>query len=93
MLCSCGSDKATGNKAVDMGGDEIVAMAQAAAKQIASCDITDTLAVQTAIMEARAQHSEFSIAGDDEAATAYDAALKDELKKLNAQLCDTIFAK
>lgn len=72
--------------------DEIIAMAQDAASRIVACDQGDTLAIQTAVMEARAQRSTFAITGREDAAATYDKALHDKLQELNPQLCDIIFA-
>ena len=70
---------------------EITALAEGAAERIAYSDHSDTLAMQEAIMDARAQHSALVIAGNKDGAKTYDEALRNRLMKLDAQLCDSIF--
>ena len=86
--CSGGEEKSVAETA---NTQEIVAMAQQAAQGIADSDRNDTLAIQNAIMEARAQRSALAIAGRKEAALAYDEALQARLHELDPQLCDLIF--
>lgn len=87
--CSCSHDE---QPQVPSSEAEITALAEAAADNIANSDRTDTLAIQSAIMEARAQHSAFVLTGNNNDAETYDNALRERLMKLDAQLCDTIFA-
>ncbi|MCQ2289170.1 MAG: hypothetical protein MJZ74_08740 [Muribaculaceae bacterium] len=85
----------SGNKIVTggvTGGDQVEALAKQAAEQIARCDRSDTLAIQAAIMEARAQRSALALAGHEDDAEDFDEALHDRLMELDAQLCNTIFA-
>lgn len=90
-LTSCGGSKQD-NAAVPSSDNEIEVLARNAARLIVDADRNDTLAVQTAIMEARAQRSAFAISGNEDGAQTYDEALKDELMRLDPRLCDTIFA-
>lgn len=89
---SCGGNEQK-VPADDASHDDIIAMAQVAANRIAACDQNDTLAMQTAVMDARAERSAFAIAGRKDATETYDKALHDKLQELNPQLCNTIFAK
>ncbi len=90
--CSDGEKSGESKAAVNAGNGDVTALAKQAAEQIVNAPRGDTLAVQEAIMEARAQRSKLAIAGHTEAAEAYDKALHDHLMKLDAQLCNTIFA-
>ncbi len=90
MLASCGSSDGA-SKVGKASDDEIVAMANAAAERIANSDRNDTLAIQSAIMEARAERSTFAITGNNKAAEAYDEALHNKLTELDKALCDTLF--
>lgn len=92
MLCSCGGSEQKTIVPINGSDDEIAAIAQAAAQRIVDCDRTDTLAIQEAIMAARAERSAFAIAGKEDGARTYDKALEEALRKLDPQLCDTIFA-
>lgn len=95
LLCSCGgsNDSSASSTTTKVNDNEIEVLAQNAAQVIASCDRTDTFAIQRAIIDARAQRSSLVINGNDEGAKVYDEALKAALHKLNPQLCDTIFDK
>lgn len=90
-LASCGGGDGNGVVVVT-GDDEIGQIACEAAERIAGCDRKDTLAMQNAIMEARAERSTFAISGNDKAALTYDEALRKRLGELDKNLCDTIFA-
>ncbi|WP_407404694.1 hypothetical protein [Sodaliphilus sp.] len=90
-LAACGGDKNV-QSIVSASNDEVVVMAQNAATVIAQCDHNDTLAIQTAVVDARAQRSALAIAGKREAAEAYDKALHDKLMELDPQVCNLIFA-
>lgn len=92
LLASCGGNSGSVNSVVPATEDDIVTLAKNAAQIIANTDRTDTFAVQTAIMDARAQRSALAIAGDEDGARAYDEALQNELRRLDSSLCDTIFA-
>lgn len=91
MLASCNSGDGNGVVVVT-GDDEIGQIASEAAERIVGCDRNDTLAMQNAIMEARAERSTFAISGNEDAATTYDEALHKRLEELDKDLCDTIFA-
>lgn len=90
-LASCGGSSKTPT-IVNASNDEVVMMAQNAATLIAQCDHNDTLAMQTAVVEARAQRSALAIAGKRDAAETYDKALHDKLMELDPQVCNLIFA-
>ncbi len=92
-LASCGNseEQKSSKEPVKPDIKEIDSLASSAAKRIASIEITDTFALQGAIMEARAERSAYAIKGDRESALAYDSILHVELSKLNKELCNTIF--
>lgn len=87
--CSCSHNEE--QLEVATGDAEITALAEEAAERIARSDHSDTLAMQEAIMYARAQRCTLVIAGDKDGAETFDNALRDRLKKLDTQLCDSIF--
>lgn len=87
--CSCSHNEEKQEAAT--GDAEITAMAEEAAERIAHSDHSDTLAMQEAIMDARAKRSTLIIEGNKEGAEIFDNALHDRLKKLDTQLCDSIF--
>ncbi len=94
-LAGCGGNKEkedTYNAQARPDFKEIDSTATAAARRIAAVEITDTFAMQGAVMEARAERSTYAIKGDREGALAYDSVLRAQLSKLNKTLCDTIFA-
>ncbi len=64
--------------------------AEAAARLVA-VDHGDTLALQRAILDARARADSFAIAGDTVATAAFDAAFENYLKEHDAALHAAIF--
>ena len=62
-----------------------------AAQAIAASDHADTLALQGSIVDAHATRSEMTLAGNDEAAEAFDEALRDELRRIDPPVAAELF--
>ena len=63
----------------------------AAAGAIAVSDHSDTLDLQRSIVDAHATRSQLTMAGNDEAAQAFDEALRDELRRVDPQVAQELF--
>ena len=61
------------------------------AQQGMSPDHADTIALQRAILDARAQHDQFVLMGQDDAASDFEQAFIDSLRRVDPGLAREIF--
>ena len=64
-----------------------------AAWTVAHTDHTDTIALQRAIIDARARHDRFVLMGDDEEAQAFEQAFADSLRHIDPEIATIIFGE
>ena len=71
--------------------DDAVARGHEAAWMVAHVDHADTIALQRAILDARAIHDEYVLTGEDGAAQDFEQAFIDSLRRADEQLAAEIF--
>ena len=71
--------------------DEAVARGHEAAWTVAHADHTDTIALQRAILNARATHDEYVLTEQDEAAADFEQAFADSLRRADPGLAGQLF--
>ena len=71
--------------------DDAVARGQEAAWTVAHTDHADTIALQRAILDARATHDQYVLTGEDDAAQDFEQAFADSLRRVDPQLAQQIF--
>lgn len=71
--------------------DDTVARGHEAAWMVAHADHSDTIALQRAILDARATHDEYVLTGQEDAAHDYEKAFIDSLRRADEQLAAEIF--
>ena len=71
--------------------DDAIVHGHEAAWAVAHTDHTDTIALQRAILDARATHDQYVLTGEDEAATDFEQAFADSLRRIDPQLARQIF--
>lgn len=90
LLCctavGCGS--ASSDAATDR---DVAAQAAEAARAVAATDHSDTLALQSAIVDARAMHDRYLLTGNPEAAEQFEQAFADSLRVYDPQIANEIF--
>lgn len=96
MLVACGHKAQT--SLVTPPGDSVTLeqarqWGVAAAGTIAASDHSDTLDLQRSIIDAHATRSQMVMARNDEAARAFDEALRDELRRIDAQVAQELFPR
>ncbi|MGN1245149.1 MAG: hypothetical protein ACI4UN_00810 [Muribaculaceae bacterium] len=84
-LAGCGGGSATSTRAPEARSRAV----EAAAKLIATSH-TDTMAMQHAILDAKAIQSEYILAGDTAAVHAFDKAFSEKLLNDDPQLADAV---
>lgn len=87
MACSRGG----GDDCQVVDPDNAEARGHEAAWTVAHTDHTDTIALQRAILDARAIHDEYVLTGEEEAAQDFEQAFIDSLRRADKQLADEIF--
>ena len=85
--CSGGQD----NEQQVADPDDAVVRGHEAAWTVAHTDRTDTIALQRAILDARATHDEYVLVGEEDAAHDFEQAFIDSLRRVDAQLAQEIF--
>lgn len=71
--------------------DDATARGHEAAWTVAHTDHNDTIALQRAILDARAIHDEYVLTGDDDAAQDFEQAFADSLRHADPELANEIF--
>ncbi len=84
-----GSHQADGQPVADPG--DAVAQGHQAAWNVAHTDHADTIALQRAILDARATHDQYVLTGEDEAAQQFEQAFADSLRHCDPSLAQQIF--
>ena len=87
---ACGGGDQTAQRQV-ADPDDAVARGHEAAWAVAHTDHTDTIALQRAILDARATHDQYVLTGEDEAAQDFEQAFADSLRRVDPQLARQIF--
>ncbi len=86
IVTGCGGSSATSTRAAEARTRAI----EAAAKLIATSH-TDTMAMQHAILDAKAVQSEYLMAGDTAAVRAFDEAFKEKIGNDDPDLASAVF--
>ena len=86
-----GSHQADGQPVADPG--DAVAQGHQAAWNVAHTDHADTIALQRAILDARALHDQFVLMGQDDAASDFEQAFIDSLRRVDPSLAREIFGE
>ena len=71
--------------------DDAVARGHEAAWMVTHADRNDTIALQRAILDARATHDEYVLTGHEDAAQDFEQAFIDSLRRADPQLAQEIF--
>lgn len=71
--------------------DDAVARGHEAAWVLTHTDRSDTIALQRAILDARATHDAYVLTGEDDAAQDFEQAFIDSLRRADPQLAQEIF--
>lgn len=71
--------------------NDAVARGHEAAWMVSHADHNDTIALQRAILDARAIHDEYVLTGQDDAAKDFEQAFIDSLRRVDPQLAQEIF--
>lgn len=87
LACSGGSSEE--QKVADP--DDAVARGHDAAWMVTHADRNDTIALQRAILDARATHDEYVLTGEEDAAKDFEQAFIDSLRRADKQLAQEIF--
>lgn len=91
--CSSGGDNNTtaeGNEKAPTDIETAVNDGRIAARALINIDPTDTLAVQTALIDARSRQSEYVTAGKKDAAEAFDTAFIHTLRAVSPKVATEI---
>ena len=88
-LTACSGEKA--QEALPTGHDEVAAMAGRAARQVMAADHTDTLALQQAIVAARAECDAYRLTGEPDCADVYQQAFIDSLRQCDPAVAREVF--
>lgn len=86
---ACGGAKTDAQQNADP--THAVARGHEAAWMVAHVDVGDTIALQRAILDARAIHDLFILSGEEDAAQEFERAFADSLRRLSPQLANEIF--
>lgn len=76
-----------------MSPDSAEAKGHEAAWIVAHTDHADTIALQRAILDVRAQHDQFVLMGQDDAASDFEQAFIDSLRRVDPSLAREIFGE
>lgn len=76
-----------------MSPDSAVVRGHEAAWIVAHTDHADTIALQRAILDARALHDQFVLMGQDDAASDFEQAFIDSLRRVDPSLAREIFGE
>lgn len=95
MIGSCkhGDNNSASNSKESKLKDKAIKVATEAAKQLVETDHTDTLAMQNAVLEAKALQAEFQVADDSIAVASFNRAFKDYLQENDPSLAKEIFTE
>lgn len=85
---TCGHKKTQETSELDLKAAEV---ATAMAKKVVESDHADTLAMQNAILEAKAEQAQFQVADDTAAINNYNRAFKKYLQQHDPDLAKEIF--
>lgn len=90
-LAALACSKGSGDDCQVVNPDDAVARGHEAAWMVAHVDHADTIALQRAILDARAIHDEYVLTGEEGAAQDFEQAFIDSLRRADAQLAAEIF--
>lgn len=89
LSITCGCSNSDGQQVADP--DDAVARGHEAAWMVSHADHNDTIALQRAILDARSIHDEYILTGNDDAASDFELAFIDSLRRADPQLAQEIF--
>ena len=85
-LTACGTNDTTYQP-----NDDAVAMGGEAARVVSLSDHADTMALQRAIIDARAQHDEYVLTGQEGKARDFAKAFTDSLRRCDPEVANELF--